>query len=627
MARQHSEPRQAAGGRWPLIVVVAATLAAALLWEVGAFTGLTGQAHDALVRARAAADGDSVPATVVLIEVDGPTVAAQQGLPIPRSAYAKAIRRLYALGAAAIAIDLQFSEPSEFEDEDEAFLAAMQDTRVPIVLATSEVLRDGDTAVFGGTVNLEPAGAVAAHSAIPNDVDGTLRRVGRTVDGLDTLTQATTKAVGSRGLEADEILIDPSIPANHLERISLQTLIEDRPRDRQALSRRIQGRVAIIGVTAVGPSGDDFERIAGSQREYPGVMAQAQAIDTVLRGAPLRDGGRVAAVLLALAASLIAALGTLGRMRIQLLSVVAAAVLVVVVSVVAIWSGLLVDPILAVAALVLAGTLAAAVRAAAERERRAVARATLARFVPPGVVDALLDGSREGQLAPQAQTASVLFCDLRGYTALVAGLERPEGLIAVLDTYLTEVTETIHRHGGTVVSFQGDGVMSAFGVPSPTDEAAAQAVAAARDLLEVALPRVCAALRDVVPDRADGLALGVGVATGPVFAGTVGPAARREYAVVGPTTNLAARLQALTKTEGVAVLVDDATATATTAAPTTATAATAAAAAATRGPGGHRSRTGIDLGVEAGEGTGGLRLLGPREIRGLPRPIDVWTTA
>lgn len=143
-----------------------------------------------------------------------------------------------------------------------------------------------------------------------------------------------------------------------------------------------------------------------------------------------------------------------------------------------------------------------------------------------------------------------MFCDLRGYTALTAGLARPEALVDVLDAYLGTVSRVVYANGGTVVSFQGDGVMTAFGVPIDDGRAAQHAVDAARELLDEALPALRAELAAALGDGpAHAIALGIGIATGPVFAGTVGPATRREYAVVGPTTNLAARLQARTKEE------------------------------------------------------------------------------
>lgn len=563
------------------LAVICATVGAIAAAMLGTLHGLSGDARDHLVKARNA--DRPAPSSVVLVEVDPGTVAAQkQALPLDRSVYARTVDRLTELGVRAIAFDIQFTEASDDPGSDEALFAAIDDADVPVVLATSEVLVGGDTAVFGGRRNLAPAGAVAAHSGLRVDYRDQAFAIDPSIDGIPSFAQATAKAVGRPGVPHRGTLIDPNIPATKLNRLSLQRLVNGSEVDRSMFA----GKVAVVGVTAVGPRGGDSIAVIGSDERMPGVAVQAQAIDTALRGEPLRDAGAHWSYALALLVGLLAVLMASRRLGLQLLIAAGMLTLLVAGSVLAVRLGVLIDPVPAVVALLLGALGAMAVRAEAERRRRAAARATLGRFVPPGVVDELLEDDRDGRIAPQGQEATVVFCDLRGYTSLVAGLKDPAALIAILDIYLAEVTETVHRHGGTVVSFQGDGVMSAFGTPVQTPESAAQAVAAARELQDRALPRLRERLSEIV-DGAHALKLGVGVATGPVFAGTVGPAERREYAVVGPTTNLAARLQALTKTEDVDVILDDATATA-----------------------------GTD---------GALLRLGCRDIRGLERPIEVWT--
>ncbi len=168
----------------------------------------------------------------------------------------------------------------------------------------------------------------------------------------------------------------------------------------------------------------------------------------------------------------------------------------------------------------------------------------------------------------------------------------------MLDAYLGTVSRVVYANGGTVVSFQGDGVMTAFGVPTDDGRAAQHAVDAARELLDEALPALRTELAQTLGDGPAGaIALGIGIATGPVFAGTVGPATRREYAVVGPPPPPSRReLQARTKEEAGPVLIDDATA------------------AAVMGEGRATAHTGVRT------PSGPLVPVGPREIRASPAP-------
>lgn len=579
---------------------------------LGALVGVRGEAADRLLQARDA--GRPVPDRVVVLEVDGRTVARYRQLPLPRSVYADAIRRLDREGAAAVGIDVQFTEPTapkddsvEAEDaaarQDEALLASIEDTDVPVVLVTTEVLRRGtgpvDTGVLGGRANLEPAGAVAAHASIPLDADGVWRRAEPSVEGLTTFGSAIARAAGGAGVANPEMLIDPSVPASRLHRWSLRDYLAGR-----VPANRIRGRAVLIGVTVSSATGDDTGFVAGTRERVFGVQAHAQVVQTALAGAPLQAAPGLTWLLAVLAAGLSALAAARRRLLAQVGVVVGMAAAIPIVCWVAVRSGWLADPILPWLVLAFGGGAGIAQRAAEERRARAFARATLGRFVPPAVVDELLRDGSDGRLPPHAEIATVMFCDLRGYTALTAGLSRPEALVDVLDAYLGTVSRVVYANGGTVVSFQGDGVMTAFGVPTDDGRAAQHAVDAARELLDEALPALRTELAQTLGDGPAGaIALGIGIATGPVFAGTVGPATRREYAVVGPTTNLAARLQARTKEEAGPVLIDDATA------------------AAVMGEGRATAHTGVRT------PSGPLVPVGPREIRGLTRAIDCWTLA
>jgi adenylate cyclase len=190
------------------------------------------------------------------------------------------------------------------------------------------------------------------------------------------------------------------------------------------------------------------------------------------------------------------------------------------------------------------------------RERRRL-RTTFARFVPPQVVDDVIaQADDELRLGGTRLTSTVMFCDLRGFTTVAERLPA-EQVIELLNRYLTEMSDAVLEHGGTVVSYMGDGIMAVFGAPLPQDDHADRALAAAREIVDTRLPRFNdwahhAGLTE--PFR-----IGVGLCTGPVMSGNVGSSRRLEYAAVGDTTNTAARLQAMTKETGCAVLISDAT--------------------------------------------------------------------
>jgi adenylate cyclase len=150
--------------------------------------------------------------------------------------------------------------------------------------------------------------------------------------------------------------------------------------------------------------------------------------------------------------------------------------------------------------------------------------------------------------------ASVLFSDIRGFTALVERQE-PEETIDLLNTYYTLMFEAIGSHGGVVNQMIGDGLMALFGAPHPLDDCAGSAVAAAMEMVELIeqfnLERKGAGKAAI--------RIGIGVATGDVVAGYTGTQQRATYTCIGDTVNLAARLEAHTKVTEFSMLIEDAT--------------------------------------------------------------------
>ncbi|MCU0769444.1 MAG: response regulator [Burkholderiaceae bacterium] len=150
--------------------------------------------------------------------------------------------------------------------------------------------------------------------------------------------------------------------------------------------------------------------------------------------------------------------------------------------------------------------------------------------------------------------ATAMFSDIRGFTAM-SERQPPEETIELLNTYYTLMFDAISCRGGVVNQMVGDGLMAIFGAPLPLADAAGAAVQAALDMLEMI------ELYNREPDRAGKppIAIGIGIASGDVIAGYTGTQQRATYTCVGDAVNLAARLEAHTKTVGHTILTDAAT--------------------------------------------------------------------
>jgi len=165
------------------------------------------------------------------------------------------------------------------------------------------------------------------------------------------------------------------------------------------------------------------------------------------------------------------------------------------------------------------------------------------RYVSPEVAGEIWNRRAEIVLNGQERTATVLFSDIRSFTALTAGQPSAQ-VLAWLNHYFTAMSEVIKAHGGFLNKFIGDGMLVVFGVPL-SEGVEKDACRAAQTALEM-LERVEQLNATRTPDRPR-LAIGIGLHTGPLTAGNVGARDRLEYSVIGETVNLASRLEALTK--------------------------------------------------------------------------------
>ncbi len=176
------------------------------------------------------------------------------------------------------------------------------------------------------------------------------------------------------------------------------------------------------------------------------------------------------------------------------------------------------------------------------------------RFMTQKVVDQVLE-RRDELLFGTACTASVLFADIRNFTSMAEALT-PRETVDMLNEAFTEFFEAVAACDGVLDKFIGDAIMAVYGAPLTTGRDPENAVDSAVQMLS--------ALRQLNQRRIDRslapLHLGVGISTGEVVAGTIGSPKRMDYTVIGDSVNLSSRLQALTKTYGVEIIVCEATA-------------------------------------------------------------------
>lgn len=170
----------------------------------------------------------------------------------------------------------------------------------------------------------------------------------------------------------------------------------------------------------------------------------------------------------------------------------------------------------------------------------------LAQVSDPQVADALMHG--RVALGGEVRHASVLFCDIRGFTALTEGMP-PQEVIAMLNEHMTAMTRVVHAHHGVVDKFVGDLIMAIFGAPKSYGDDTRLAVDCALEMLAVRRR-----LNETTKHRIE---MGIGVATGEMVAGCMGSDDRLNYTVLGERVNLASRL--CSKAGRAELMIDEAT--------------------------------------------------------------------
>lgn len=175
-------------------------------------------------------------------------------------------------------------------------------------------------------------------------------------------------------------------------------------------------------------------------------------------------------------------------------------------------------------------------------------------YVPPELVDEMVKDPDSYSMKATTKELTVMFCDMRGFTKMSESME-PTQLQALLNSVFSRLTDLIRSNRGTIDKYMGDCVMAFWGAPVDTPDHASLAV-------KTSLEMANAIRRLNEEHRAKGLpeiGIGIGLNTGTMCVGDMGSDIRRSYTVIGDSVNLGSRLEGLSKTYGVDIVVSEST--------------------------------------------------------------------
>ena len=314
----------------------------------------------------------------------------------------------------------------------------------------------------------------------------------------------------------------------------------------------LEGKIGIVGSSAQGL----FDLRATPVGEvYPGVEAHANMIsgylDNTIKYKPPSERAMNALSILLIGIPLALALVKLNPLW-STVTVVATAIFLAVVNLYY-WNNNVVLPI-AVPLLLIAVLfmLNMAYGFFIEARSKKAITGIFGTYVPKELVEEMAKNPAAYSTKGETRDMTVLFSDVRNFTSISEGLSATE-LTAMMNAYLTHMTETIQRERGTIDKYIGDAIMAFWGAPLHDDEHALHALRSALAMQQQ--------IKDIAPDFIKRgwpkLEIGVGLNCGPMNVGDMGSAFRRAYTVLGDAVNLASRLESLTKEYGVGILVSE----------------------------------------------------------------------
>ncbi|MGE0086396.1 MAG: adenylate/guanylate cyclase domain-containing protein [Desulfococcaceae bacterium] len=195
--------------------------------------------------------------------------------------------------------------------------------------------------------------------------------------------------------------------------------------------------------------------------------------------------------------------------------------------------------------------LVTALEMSGTRERSFI-RNTFARYLPEAVVSKLLANPEDLKLGGEERVVTVLFSDIADFTTICEKMA-PTELVALLNTYLTEMTAIIMEYGGIIDKFQGDAIMAEFGVPFYRPDQADQAVMAGLKMQE----RLARLREEWRQKGLPPLYCRVGINTGKMIVGNMGSDRVCDYTVIGDAVNLASRLEGANKNYGTSLMISE----------------------------------------------------------------------
>jgi adenylate cyclase len=538
---------------------------------------------------------------VRVIDIDDASLARLGQWPWPRSMLATVTGRLTELGAASIGFDVLFPEPDRLGPaNDTAFATALANSNAvlgfsvssnaprlalkpkagiaisgsdpgpslpPVTGAVAPLPQLSDAAAGLGGLSLNAEDSAGVVRRVPMLwSDGTSLYPGLSLEslrlalGVSTLVALGDTAGGNtlEGVRVGQFTVSTTAggevvlydkPPNPAQVISAWTLLDD---GYQSLRPQLEGRIVLIGTSAAGLLDLHATPLSAST---PGVLIHAAVIDQIVSGQFLGRADWVQGLeLLIMAAAgvlLVVVVLRLGPFAGLLVALALIGALISTSYAAFATRGWLIDATYPAAAAILVYTAMVYFQFSLTERNRQELRRAFGHYVAPELLTRIEASADQLKLGGEAREITVMFADMRGFTAFTEAHE-PAETLAMLNTLFGALGKEIVDRHGTIDKFIGDSIMAFWNAPVDVPDHARRAAEAA-----LAMRATLDALNR--EGQLGGISIGIGLSTGDALVGNMGLESRFDYSAIGDTVNVASRVETESKIIGFDIVASDAT--------------------------------------------------------------------
>ena len=496
---------------------------------------------------------------IVIVAIDQPSFdELGRQWPWPRSLHARLIETLTREGAAVIALDILFAEPS-VEKEDKALVDSIAKAG-NVVLVSAEEPTQGMG--FSGRILTYPFDALLDKAAIglatvPMDPDNVVRRYYNVPSEESGFAVTTARQFSGSNVVPPENAFIPYLgPPNTFRTISYYQALDP---SEYLPAGFFKGKIVLIGLSVktsaetgrVDTFATPYQR-SGMADYMSGVEIHANMIVGIMNRNWITRPPRYAALLLII---LMAVLGSLLQVRwrpLRSAALTAGACLAFFISALIClrMASIFLPVTLPLLALGLPYPFFGGQAYIMGEKRRREIRNAFSKYLSPAILKVILDHPDDLELGGKKCLVTVFFSDLAGFTTISEKLA-PEKVSEFLNRYFDAMTEIVFKHNGTVDKFIGDSIMAFWGAPVPDPDHAVNACLAALEMQT----RLEYLRKDMQAEGMPSLSMRIGINTGESIVGNMGSSKLFNYTLLGDTVNLASRLEGANKEFGTSILI------------------------------------------------------------------------